>query len=79
MKNLKIEGLMTIGPNTTDRLIIQKSFIETAKMLDKLNNRLKLNLRELSMGMSGDYTTAIKEGATMLRIGSSIFGDRNYI
>lgn len=78
MKNLKLEGLMSIGPNTDDKALIQKSFIETAKMFDKINNTLMLNLKELSMGMSGDYTIAIKEGATMVRIGSAIFGDRYY-
>jgi len=79
MTNLKLEGLMTIGPNSSDKMLIQKSFIETAGVLDIINNRLKLNLSELSMGMSGDYTVAIKEGATIVRIGSAIFGDRNYI
>ncbi len=78
LKNLKLEGIMSIGPNTTDNALIQKSFIETAKMFDTLNKALGLDLKELSMGMSGDYTIAIKEGATMLRIGSAIFGNRNY-
>jgi len=78
MENLKLEGLMSIGPNTTDNNLIQKSFIETAKMLDTINKILKLNLNELSMGMSGDYTIAIQEGATILRIGSAIFGNRKY-
>jgi pyridoxal phosphate enzyme (YggS family) len=79
MKNLKLDGLMTIGPNTSDNVLIQKSFIETAKTLDIINNRLKLNLTELSMGMSGDFTIAIKEGATIVRIGTAIFGGRNYL
>jgi pyridoxal phosphate enzyme (YggS family) len=79
MRNIKLEGLMSIGPNTSDPLLIQKSFIETAKTLDIINSRLKLNLTGLSMGMSGDYKIAVKEGATILRIGSAIFGDRNYI
>ncbi|PKL18638.1 MAG: YggS family pyridoxal phosphate-dependent enzyme [Spirochaetae bacterium HGW-Spirochaetae-5] len=79
MKNIKIEGLMSIGPNTTDPLLIQKSFIETAQTLDILNRNLKLNLTGLSMGMSGDFKIAVQEGATILRIGSAIFGDRNYI
>ncbi len=79
MKNLALEGLMSIGPNTTEHIQIQKSFIETAKTLDTINNRLKLNLSELSMGMSGDFTIAIKEGATLVRIGSAIFGERYYI
>lgn len=78
LKNLKLEGIMSIGPNTEDKILIQKSFIETAKTLDIINNRLHLNLKELSMGMSGDYTIAVKEGATMVRIGSAIFGNRDY-
>ena len=69
---------MSIGPNTEDKILIQKSFIETAKTLDIINNRLNLNLRELSMGMSGDYKIAVKEGATIVRIGSAIFGNRDY-
>ncbi len=79
MKNIKFEGLMSIGPNTSDPILIQKSFIETAKTLDIINSRFKLNLTGLSMGMSGDYKIAVQEGATILRIGSAIFGDRNYI
>ena len=76
MKNLLLEGIMSIGPNTTDKLIIKKSFTETYKALDKINDTLNLNLKELSMGMSGDYTIAIEEGATLIRIGTAIFGKR---
>lgn len=79
MKNLKVKGLMSIGPNTIDPVLIQKSFTETAKTLDIINSRFNLNLKGLSMGMSGDFKIAVKEGATILRIGSAIFGDRNYI
>jgi pyridoxal phosphate enzyme (YggS family) len=79
MKYLKLEGIMSIGPNTTDKSLIQKSFIETSRTLDIINKRLNLNLHELSMGMSGDYEIAVKEGATLVRIGSAIFGNRNYI
>ncbi len=79
LSNIQLEGLMSIGPNTTDHLLIQKSFIETAKTLDIINSRLNLHLSGLSMGMSGDYRIAVKEGSTLLRIGSAIFGDRNYI
>jgi len=78
MKNLKLEGIMSIGPNTSEKNLIQKSFIETAKTLDIINSRLNLDLKELSMGMSGDYTIAVKEGATIVRIGSAIFGNRDY-
>ena len=76
MKNLLLEGIMSIGPNTTDKFIAKKSFTETYKALDKINGALNLNLKELSMGMSGDYTIAIEEGATLIRIGTAIFGAR---
>jgi pyridoxal phosphate enzyme (YggS family) len=76
MENLKLEGLMSIGPNTSDNSVIKKSFIETANVLNKINSTLNLNLKELSMGMSGDYTIAIEEGATLIRIGTAIFGSR---
>ena len=65
---LKIIGLMVIPPNDNNA---KKYF----KFLDELNNSLAL--KELSMGMSADYVDAIKYGATFVRIGSSIFGDRS--
>lgn len=65
--NLKIMGLMVIPPNDNNP---KKYF----KFLDELNNSLAL--KDLSMGMSADYVEAIKCGATFVRIGSSIFGDR---
>ena len=76
MKNLRLKGIMSIGPNVTDKSIIRKSFIETYKTLNKINSVLNLNLRELSIGMSGDFTIAIEEGASMIRIGTAIFGNR---
>ena len=65
---LKIVGLMIIPPNDNNA---KKYF----KFLDQLNNTLAL--KELSMGMSADYVDAIKCGATFVRIGSFIFGDRS--
>ncbi len=67
-KKLKIIGLMIIPPNDNNA---KKYF----KYLDELNTSLAL--KELSMGMSADYVEAIKCGATFVRIGSSIFGDRS--
>tara|TARA_B100000767_G_scaffold150764_1_gene141959 strand:+ start:9488 stop:10138 length:651 start_codon:yes stop_codon:yes gene_type:complete len=64
---LKIIGLMVIPPN-------DKSSLKYFKSLNELNTTLALN--ELSMGMSADYIEAIKSGATFIRIGSSIFGNR---
>jgi len=65
--SLNIIGLMCIPPNHKDS---QKYFIELAK----LNNILKL--KEISMGMSADYLSAVQCGSTFVRIGSAIFGDR---
>ena len=76
-KNTELTGLMTIAPLTEDRNLIRKSF----KYLSNLRASLKSNgifLNELSMGMTDDFDIAIEEGATMLRIGTAIFGERNY-
>jgi PLP dependent protein len=72
LKNIELIGLMTIAPFTTDKKLIRKSF----QYLGNLNNSLCLN--ELSMGMTDDFEIAIEEGATMLRIGTGIFGVRDY-
>ncbi len=77
LTNLKLEGVMSIGPLTDDSKITRNSFIETADTLYKINSSLNLDLKELSMGMSGDYLLAVEEGATMLRIGTAIFGRRS--
>ncbi len=56
--------------------IIRKSFVDLRNLRDKINQN-GFDLRELSMGMTNDYEIAIEEGATMLRIGSAIFGQRD--
>jgi pyridoxal phosphate enzyme (YggS family) len=75
--NLKLLGLMTMAPFTDDKNKIRKSFSDLCKLKDKLNNQ-GFDLRELSMGMTSDFEIAIEEGSTMLRIGSAIFGQREY-
>ncbi len=70
-------GLMTMAPFTDDVNLIRKSFSDLRKLKDKLNAQ-GLGLKELSMGMTSDFEIAIEEGATMLRIGSAIFGERDY-
>jgi len=74
--NIELVGLMTMAPFTDDVEIIRKSFIELRNLRDKINQN-GFDLRELSMGMTNDYEIAIEEGATMLRIGSAIFGQRD--
>jgi PLP dependent protein len=78
LKNLEIDGLMTIGPLTEDADSIRTSFRMLKSLLAEVNMRLGIDMDELSMGMSSDYKIAVEEGATMLRIGSAIFGQRTY-
>jgi pyridoxal phosphate enzyme (YggS family) len=75
--NLELIGLMTMAPYTDDEKIIRKSFSDLRNLRDKLNNQ-GMSLTELSMGMTSDFEIAIEEDATMLRIGSAIFGERDY-
>ena len=76
--NLNLIGLMTIGTFSNDEKIIRKEFSILASCLSETNRTNGMNLKELSMGMSEDFDIAIEEGATMIRIGSAIFGERNY-
>jgi PLP dependent protein len=78
IENLTIDGIMTIGPNTNDNDEIRRSFSLIRKLSEKLSeNRIKnINFNTISMGMSGDYEIAIEEGATLVRIGTAIFGPR---
>jgi len=79
MRNLELVGLMTISPLTEDINLIRQSFLYLRKLKDELNSEGFNNIKELSMGMTSDYEIAIEEGATMLRIGSAIFGQRDYL
>ena len=76
--NLKLTGLMTIGPVGGNIQDAVKSFVLLRNIKDKINASLSINMTELSMGMSGDYIEAVKEGATIIRVGSAIFGKRVY-
>ncbi len=77
--NLDIKGLMTIGAYSTDEQEVRQCFKQLRKIQQKLNARISnLELTELSMGMTNDFEIAIEEGATMLRVGRLIFGDRKY-
>ncbi len=75
--NVELAGLMTIAPLTDDEEQIRQSFRQLRKLRDKLNSE-DFKLSELSMGMTSDYEIAIEEGATMLRLGTAIFGERDY-
>ena len=75
--NISTVGLMTIAPFTDNENLIRKSLSYLRNLKDKLKDQ-GLDLKELSMGMTSDFEIAIEEGATMLRIGSAIFGERDY-
>lgn len=75
--NVELKGLMTIAPYSDNQNLIRKSFSSLRKFRDKLNTE-GIKIKDLSMGMSSDFEIAIEEGATMLRIGSAIFGERDY-
>lgn len=78
LKNLDVQGLMCIPPAVDDADEARGFFKGMVVLRDKLEGEFGVQLSELSMGMSGDFEVAIEEGATMVRVGSSIFGGRSY-
>ncbi len=73
---LTIEGLMTIPPFAPEAEASRKYFVALRELRDALETEFAVNLPQLSMGMSGDFAVAIEEGATMVRVGTAIFGSR---
>lgn len=72
-------GFMTMAPFTEDEKLIRKSFVSLREAKNTLSQMFDLfKFDTLSMGMSGDYNIAIQEGSTEVRIGTAIFGERNY-
>jgi pyridoxal phosphate enzyme (YggS family) len=78
LKNLRLEGLMTMPPFFEDPEDVRPYFRRLRELRDEINSSSITHqvLRELSMGMSSDFEVAIEEGATMVRIGRAIFGER---
>lgn len=73
------KGLMTMAPFINDEKQIRKSFIKVRKLSEKLKIDFPMfDFSELSMGMSGDFEVAIEEGSTLIRVGTAIFGERQY-
>ena len=73
---LTIEGLMTIPPLAPEAEASRKYFIALRGLRDQFTAEFKFPLPQLSMGMSGDFLVAIEEGATLIRVGTAIFGKR---
>lgn len=81
LKNIKVIGLMGMATYTDNREQIRQEFRELKKFFDKMKTEVlhhTADLQELSMGMSGDYAIALEEGSTLIRVGSAIFGARDY-
>ncbi|MCU4164921.1 YggS family pyridoxal phosphate-dependent enzyme [Carboxylicivirga caseinilyticus] len=81
LSNVVIKGLMGMATYTDDEAQIRKEFASLSDLFQQLKNGVFAkndDFTEISMGMSGDFLLAIEEGSTMVRVGSSIFGVRNY-
>ena len=81
LKNVQIAGVMGMATNTEDEAQIKREFSTLSAFFQEVKEtyfREVSSFKEISMGMSDDYPIAIEEGSTLIRIGSRIFGARNY-
>ena len=76
LEHLRLEGLMTLAPLTDDEDLQRRSFRGLRVLRDRIKEEEGLWLPTLSMGMSGDYASAVQEGATVIRLGTALFGPR---
>jgi PLP dependent protein len=76
LARLSIEGLMGIPPLTEEAEASRKYFVQLRELRDSLEEEFNLTLPQLSMGMTQDYPVAVEEGATLVRVGTAIFGER---
>lgn len=79
-ENIKIKGLMTIAPHTDDEKELRKVFRTLYSLKEDIlsRNYKELTMDYLSMGMTNDYEIAVEEGSNIVRVGTGIFGERNY-
>lgn len=78
LPNLELRGLMTMAPFYEDRERTRPTFAGMVELQEALRASLGLSLPDLSMGMTNDYPVAVEEGATIIRVGTAIFGARAY-
>lgn len=78
LKNIQVEGLMTIAPLDDDLEVARRTFARLRETRDGVAAKSGLALEELSMGMTGDLEIAIAEGSTQIRVGSALYGARDY-
>lgn len=74
--NLRVDGLMTIAPLSPDADVARQTFVALRDLRDHLAATRGVSLRELSMGMSSDFASAIAAGSTLVRVGTALFGAR---
>ncbi|MBR3689118.1 MAG: YggS family pyridoxal phosphate-dependent enzyme [Lentisphaeria bacterium] len=79
LPGIQVRGLMTMAPLGSDETTLHRVFASLRTQRDALEQEFSIKLPELSMGMSGDFREAIAEGATIVRIGTAIFGGRTYL
>jgi len=77
LEAIRLRGLMTIGYRDIAESETRRSFSRLRELLESCRNRYGADFSELSMGMSHDYALAIEEGATLVRVGSALFGERS--
>jgi pyridoxal phosphate enzyme (YggS family) len=81
LENIRICGVMGMATYTPDLIVIRNEFRKLKTIYESLKSKYFIQIesfKEISMGMSGDYEIAIEEGSTLIRVGSAIFGERNY-
>jgi len=78
LHTMRVKGLMTMAVNSPDESAVRACFRTLRELRDRMQAQGHAGLQRLSMGMSGDFEWAIQEGATEVRIGSAIFGSRQY-
>jgi pyridoxal phosphate enzyme (YggS family) len=79
LPRLSILGLMTIPPLAEEAEASRKYFVELYELRDRLQTEFHVDLGQLSMGMTNDFPIAVEEGATLVRVGTAIFGERRRV
>src|SRR5437870_4032723 len=77
LPRLSVLGLMTIPPLSEEPEVSRKYFIQLRELRDRLQTEFRVDFAQLSMGMTQDYAVAVEEGATLVRVGTAIFGERS--
>lgn len=77
LSGLEVRGIMAMAPWTDDERVVRDAFVVARRVFEELARRLDGRVDTLSMGMSGDFEWAVEEGATMVRLGTALFGKRS--